>query len=119
MNLAPVKVEHALRPRAGMRRSHPPLLAINNFVHTGARRARRARSAVGDRGQREALAPASPSRCPGNGILLAETGGRFWAQNTRGRSESDSQTALRLANRPKLRGFLQTRKPRRFAGTFW
>ena len=27
-------------------------------------------------------APASPSLGPGNGILRAETGGRFWAQNS-------------------------------------
>src|SRR5271166_6647174 len=33
-------------------------------------------------GEREASAPASPSRGPGNGILRAETGGRFWAQNS-------------------------------------
>ena len=33
-------------------------------------------------GEREASAPASPSRGPGNGILRAETGRRFWAQNS-------------------------------------
>ena len=59
------------------------------------------------------------SRGPGNGILRAETGGRFWAQNAAERSEFGSQTALRLANLPELRGFLLTRKPRRFAGTLW
>ena len=48
--------------------------------------------------------PTSPSRGPGNGILRAETGGRFWAQNAGERSEIRSQTATRLANRPKLRG---------------
>ena len=35
---------------------------------------------------------------------------------TAGRPEFCSQTALRLANRPKLREFLWTRKPRRFGG---
>ena len=35
------------------------------------------------------------------------------------RWEFGSQTATRLTNRPKLRGFLPTRKPRRFAGTAW
>ena len=53
----------------------------------------------------------------GNGILWAETGGRFQAQNAGERPEFGSQTALSLTNRPELRGFLPTRKPRRFAGT--
>ena len=35
------------------------------------------------------------------------------------RDRYGSQTATRLTNRPKLRGFLPTRKPRRFAGTAW
>ena len=61
----------------------------------------------------------SISRSPGNGILRAETGRRFQAQNTGERSEFGSQTATRLANRPKLRGLLPTRKPRRFARTGW
>jgi hypothetical protein len=55
----------------------------------------------------------------GNGILSAETGGRNQAQNARERSESGSQTVLRLANRRKLGGFLPTRKPPRFARTGW
>ena len=55
----------------------------------------------------------------GNGILRAETGGRFQAQNTGERPEFGSQTATRLANRRELRGFLPTRKPRRFARTGW
>src|SRR5271166_1595249 len=56
---------------------------------------------------------------PGNGILRTETGGRLQAQNAGERPEFGSQTATRLANRPELRGFLTTRKPRRFAGTAW
>ena len=55
----------------------------------------------------------------GNGILSAETGGRNQPQNARERSESGSQTVLRLANRRKLGGFLPTRKPPRFARTGW
>ena len=54
-------------------------------------------------GRCSASAPASPSRGPGNGILPAETGGRIQAQNTGERSEFGSQTATRLANRPKLK----------------
>src|SRR5271165_4817869 len=68
-------------------------------------------------GRRSASAPASPSRGPGNGILRAETGGRIQVPNAGEWSEFGSQTATRLDNRPKLRGFLPTRKPRRFAGT--
>ena len=41
----------------------------------------------------KASAPASPSRGPGNGILRAETGGRFQAQNEGERPEFGSQTA--------------------------
>src|SRR5208337_3129626 len=70
-------------------------------------------------GRRSASAPASPSRGPGNGILRAETGGRIQARTAGERSEFGSQTATRLANRPKLRGLLPTRKPRRFARTGW
>ena len=66
-------------------------------------------------GRRSAPASASPSRGPGNGILWAETGGRFQPQNAGKRPEFGSQTATRLTNRPELRGFLTTRKPRRFA----
>ena len=44
---------------------------------------------------------------PGNGILRAETGGGFQAQNAGERPEFCSQTALRLANRAKLREFHQ------------
>src|SRR5271166_921132 len=62
---------------------------------------------------------ASPSHGPGNGILRAETGGRLQAQKAGERPKFGSQTANRLANRPELRGFLTTRKPRRFAGTAW
>ena len=71
-------------------------------------------------GRRSAPASASPSRRPGNGILRAETGGRFQAQNavrTAGIRFADRDTPTRLTNRPELRGFLPTRKPRRFAGT--
>src|SRR5271166_4248426 len=50
---------------------------------------------------------------PGNGILRAETGGRIQAQNAGERPEFDSQTPARLTNRPQLRGFFSTRKPRR------
>ena len=64
-------------------------------------------------------ASALPSRGPGNGILWAETGGRFQPQNAGERPEFGSQTATRLTNRPELRGFLPARKPRRFAGTVW
>ena len=67
--------------------------------------------------ERSASASASPSRGPGNGILWAETGGRFQPQNAGERPEFGSQTATRLTNRPELRGFLPARKPRRFAGT--
>ena len=70
-------------------------------------------------GMRSASASASPSRGPGNGILRAETGGRLQAQNAGERPEFGSQTATRLTNRPELRGFLSTRKPRRFARTGW
>ena len=63
--------------------------------------------------------PASRSRGPGNGILWAETGGRFQPQNAGERPEFGSQTATRLTNRPELRGFLPARKPRRFARTAW
>ena len=69
--------------------------------------------------RRSASAPASPSRGPGNGILRAETGGRIQARTAGERSEFGSQTATRLANRPKIRGLLPTRKPRRFARTGW
>ena len=91
-------------------------------------RERRARFAVRRIAQRVksegALAAAadarsSPSRGPGNGILRAETGGRFQPQNAGERPEFGSQTATRLANRPELRGFLPARKPRWFAGTIW
>jgi len=68
-------------------------------------------------GDRDASASASPSLGPGTGILRAETGGGFQAQNAGERPEFCSQTALRLANRPKLREFLWIRKPRRFAET--
>ena len=67
----------------------------------------------------EASAPAFPSRGPGNGILRAETGGRFQAQNAGERSEFGSQTATSLTNPPELRGFLSTRKPPQFVGTAW
>ena len=77
------------------------------------------RRAGGLRQARRRRREASPSRGPGNGILWAETGGRFQAQNAGERSEFGSQTATRLTNRPKLRGFLSTRKPRRFVGTAW
>ena len=70
-------------------------------------------------GRLSASAPPSPSRGPGNGILRAETGGRFQAQNAGERPEFNLQTATPLTNRPELRGFLPTRKPRRFAGTAW
>ncbi len=73
-----------------------------------------------DMGLAERRLPKSPiTSGPGNGILWAETGGRFQARNARERSEFGSQTALRLTNRPELRRFLQTRKPRRFGGTPW
>src|SRR5271167_4915729 len=58
-------------------------------------------------------------RGPGNGILRAETGGLFQAQNAGEQSEFGSQTTLRLTNPPELRGFLSTRKPPRFVGTAW
>src|SRR5271165_5906035 len=70
-------------------------------------------------GRRSASAPASPSRGPGNGILRAETGGRIQVPNAGEWSEFGSQTATRLTNRPELRGFLSSGKPRRFAGTAW
>ena len=70
-------------------------------------------------GKGEPAAPASPSRGPGNGILRAETGGLFQAQNAGEQSEFGSQTTLRLTNPPELRGFLSTRKPPRFVGTGW
>ena len=57
-------------------------------------------------GKREASAPASPSRGPGNGILRAETGGRIQAQNAGERAEFGSQTGTHLTNRRELRGFL-------------
>ena len=69
--------------------------------------------------RRSAPAPASPSRGPGNGILRAETGGLFQAQNAGEQSEFGSQTTLRLTNQPELRGFLSTRKPPQFVGTAW
>ena len=69
--------------------------------------------------QRRTRGSASPSRGPGNGILRAETGGLFQAQNAGEQSEFGSQTTLRLTNPPELRGFLSTRKPPRFVGTAW
>ena len=57
-------------------------------------------------GDREASAPASSSRGPGNGILRAETGGRIQARTAGERSEFGSQTPLRLTNPPELRGLL-------------
>ena len=54
--------------------------------------------------ERSSPASASPSRGPGNGILWAETGGRFQPQNAGERPEFGSQTATRLTNRPELRG---------------
>src|SRR5271165_5561491 len=86
----------------------------------GARRRRdrsRRSSSISWFRERSAPASASPSRGPGNGILWAETGGRFQPQNAGERPEFGSQTATRLTNRPELRGFLPARKPRRFAGT--
>ena len=53
-------------------------------------------------GRRSASASASPSRGPGNGILRAETGGRFQAQNAGERPDFGSQTANCLTNRPEL-----------------
>ena len=50
------------------------------------------------------------------GLRLA---GDFGAQNAGERSEFGSQTATPLTNRPELRGFLSTRKPRWFAETAW
>ena len=82
-------------------------------------RLRQAGRAVRYHRRRSAPASASPSRGPGNGILWAETGGRFQPQNAGERPEFGSQTATRLTNRPELRGFLPARKPRRFAGTGW
>ena len=70
-------------------------------------------------GKREASTSATPSGGPANGILRAETGGRFRGAECGERSEFGSQTAIRLANRPELRGFLSTRKPRWFAETAW
>ncbi len=61
----------------------------------------------------------SASRGPGNGILRAETGERFRPQNVGERPEFGSQTATCPSNRRESRGFLSTRKPRRFAGTAW
>ena len=58
-------------------------------------------------GRRSASAPASPSRGPGNGILRAETSGRFQAQNAGERSEFGSQTATRRAIGQKLRSWPQ------------
>src|SRR5271166_6254889 len=71
------------------------------------------------RQRRRSATTASPSRGPGNGILRAETGGLFQAQNAGEQSEFGSQTTLRLTNPPELRGFLSTRKPPRFVGTAW
>ena len=82
-------------------------------------RLRQAGRAVRYHRRRSAPASASPSRGPGNGILWAETGGRFQPQNAGERPEFGLQTATRLTNRPELRGFLPARKPRRFAGTVW
>ena len=69
-------------------------------------------------GEREASAPASPSRGPGNGILRADWRAILGAEQ-RKRWEFGSQTATDLSNRPELQGSLLTRKPRRFAGTAW
>ena len=82
-------------------------------------RLRQAGRAVRYHRRRSAPASASPSRGPGNGILWAETGGRFQPQNAGERPEFGSQTTLRLTNPPELRGFLSTRKPPRFVGTAW
>ena len=45
--------------------------------------------------------------------------GEFRPRTPGERSEFGSQTRTRLANRPELRGFPPTWKPRRFAGTGW
>ena len=47
-------------------------------------------------GRRSASAPASPSRGPGNGILPAETGGRFQGQNVGEGAEFGSETGTHL-----------------------
>src|ERR1700733_5085710 len=60
--------------------------------------------------------PASSSRL-GNRILRAETGGRIQAQSAGERPEFGSQTVLRLANLPELRGFFSPQKPGRFGRT--
>ena len=51
---------------------------------------------------REASAPASPSRGPGNGILRAETGSRLQAQNAGERPEFGSQTEQAMDPVPGL-----------------
>ena len=89
------------------------------MARSGAPPGRRACLLRAQFGKGEPAAPASPSRGPGNGILRAETGGLFQAQNAGEQSEFGSQTTLRLTNPPELRGFLSTRKPPRFVGTAW
>ena len=55
--------------------------------------------------RRSAPASASPSRGPGNGILWAETGGRFQPQNAGERPEFGSQTATRPLTDRNCEGF--------------
>ena len=88
-------------PSAGSGSSRTPL------IHPAPFRARQILLVV--IGRRSASAPASPSRGPETEYLRAETGGRIQVPNAGERSEFGSQTATRLTNRPKLRGFLQTR----------
>ena len=109
------EVDRGLRRRRQQERIESDALAPGR----PAWRSRQATGAVRYHRRRSAPASASPSRGPGNGILWAETGGRFQPQNAGERPEFGSQTATRLTNRPELRGFLPARKPRRFACTVW
>ena len=90
-------------------------LSLGGLPKWAARRLAGSAEGFAQFGERDASASASPSLGPGNRILRAETGGGFQAQNAGERPDFCSQTALRLANRPKLREFLWTKKARRFA----
>ena len=114
--LAPFRAPRILLVVIGRRSASAPA-SPSRGPGNGILRARRVLLVV--LGRRSAPASASPSCGPGNGVLRAETGGRFQAQNAGERPEFGSQTATRLTNRPELRGFLLTRKPRRFARTAW
>ena len=84
-------VERGLRRRRQQERIESDALAPGR----PAWRSRQATGAVRYHRRRSAPASASPSRGPGNGILWAETGGRFQPQNAAGRNHRNSGRLVR------------------------